>query len=241
MRARDEPRHVGENHGAAVFGLHNPQVRVQGREGIGGDLRMRARQRCQQRRLAGVGQADQAGIGDQLQLQAHAPLLTRLAELCRARRLPRRRGETRVAAAAPPAAHRHHTHAGREQVSDDLVAVAHERAWRHMQQHVGAVATPAIASLTGATMLGTKPAPVAVRGQGRVARIGDHGHVTAAPAVTTVRAAFGHELLAPEAHRPTSAVPGDDVEIDLVEEVSAGRRYPAASTRTRTGIAEILR
>ena len=53
------------------------EIRMQRREGIVGDLRLGRGDRRKEGRLAGIGQADQPGIGDQLQPQPDGPLLAR--------------------------------------------------------------------------------------------------------------------------------------------------------------------
>ena len=68
--------------------------------GILGDLRPRVRDARQQRRLAGVRQADERRVGEQLQVQLDVALLARHADLREARHLPRRADEARVAAPA---------------------------------------------------------------------------------------------------------------------------------------------
>ena len=59
--------------------LHEAQVGMLGGEGIGGDLGPGAGEAAEQRALAGVGHADQADVGDQLQFQPHGADLARLA------------------------------------------------------------------------------------------------------------------------------------------------------------------
>ena len=53
------------------------EVRLQRRERIVGDLRLGRRDAREEGRLAGVGQADEADIGDQLQPQPDPRLLAR--------------------------------------------------------------------------------------------------------------------------------------------------------------------
>ena len=73
---------------------------MQRRERIVGDLRLGGADRGEERRLAGIGQADEAGIGDQLQPQPDPALLACLAGIGVARRLVGGRLEMRVAEAA---------------------------------------------------------------------------------------------------------------------------------------------
>ena len=70
-RALDQPRDVGD-HELAVVGVDRAQHRLQRRERVGGDLRLRARHPRQQRGLARVGQPDEADVGEQLEVQLDA-------------------------------------------------------------------------------------------------------------------------------------------------------------------------
>jgi hypothetical protein len=74
MRALDQAGNVGEHEFAAVD-LDDAELRMQRGEGIVGDLRFGRADRGEKGRLAGIGQADQAGIGDQLQPQPDRALL----------------------------------------------------------------------------------------------------------------------------------------------------------------------
>ena len=86
---------------------HHAELRLQGGEGIVGDLRPGARDRGEQGRFAGIGQADQPGIGDQLQAQPDPALLAGPALVGAARRAVGRALEMRVAEAAIAALQQH--------------------------------------------------------------------------------------------------------------------------------------
>ena len=101
--ALDQPRDVGQ-HELAVLGVDRPEHRLQRRERIRGDLRLRPRHPGQQRRLAGVRQPDEPDVGQQLQLQLDLALLARQPLLGQPRRLPHRGGEVLVPAPARAAA-----------------------------------------------------------------------------------------------------------------------------------------
>ncbi len=101
--ALDQPRNVGD-HQLALVAIEHAEHRRERRERVVGDLRRGARQARQQRGLAGIRQADEADVGDQLQLQLEPPFLARQAALGKARRLARRRREALVALAAGAAA-----------------------------------------------------------------------------------------------------------------------------------------
>ncbi len=62
MRAFDEPGHVGDDEAAVAAQLHDAKVRRQRRERVVGNLGTRGRDACDQRGLAGVGEADEADI-----------------------------------------------------------------------------------------------------------------------------------------------------------------------------------
>ena len=80
------------------------EVRRQRRERVVGDLRPRRRDARDQRRLAGVREADQADVGEQLQLEPQVLVFAGLARLHLARRAVGGRREPRVAHAAAAAA-----------------------------------------------------------------------------------------------------------------------------------------
>ncbi len=107
-RALDQAGDVG-HHQLALVGFEHPQHRLERRERVGGDLRRRAREARQQRGLAGVGQADEADVGEQTQPQREPPLLARQAALGKARRLARGGGEALVAMASAAAARERRT------------------------------------------------------------------------------------------------------------------------------------
>ena len=103
--ALDQPRDVGE-HELAVVGLERAEHGLERRERVGGDLRLRAGHAREQRGLARVGQADEADVGEQLEVQPQRPLLAGQAALGEPRRLPDGGLEARVAAPARAAARR---------------------------------------------------------------------------------------------------------------------------------------
>ncbi len=68
MRAFDQAGNVGQHEFAAVDADH-AELRMQRGEGIVRDLRLGRADGREEGRLAGIRQADQTGIGDQLQAQ----------------------------------------------------------------------------------------------------------------------------------------------------------------------------
>jgi hypothetical protein len=106
VRALDEAGHVGDDEGLLVRLLahgDHAEVGLEGGEGVVGDLGPRGGDARDERGLAGVGIADQADVGQQLQFQAVAALLAGAAQLVLARSLVGAGGEVLVAAPAAPA------------------------------------------------------------------------------------------------------------------------------------------
>ena len=84
------PGHVGDDELAPVGRLHRPEHRRERRERVLGDLRPRVRDAREERRLAGVREPDERGVGEELEAELDLPLLAREADLGEARRLPGR-------------------------------------------------------------------------------------------------------------------------------------------------------
>ena len=103
VRAFDQPGDVGHDEAAIVAQRHDAEVGRERGERIVGDLGTRRRDARDQRGLAGVGEADEADVGEQLQLQPEEPLFARLARLGAPRRAVGGRHEVRVAAPAAAA------------------------------------------------------------------------------------------------------------------------------------------
>src|SRR4051812_14724629 len=99
VRAFDQPGNIGEHELAALV-AYDAEVWMQRGERILGDLRLGGGDERKQRRLAGVGQADDADIGDQLQPEPYPPLLALEARIGAARRTVGGGLEVRVTEAA---------------------------------------------------------------------------------------------------------------------------------------------
>ena len=189
-------------------------------EGIVRDLRLGARHRGQQRRLAGVGQSDQAGIGDQLQPQPDPALLARPAGSRMARRLVGGALEMRVAEAAVAALAQHDALARLGQVEQHrlLVLVEDLGADRHAHQDV--LGLGAGAHLAHAVMAAPHLEMLLVAVVDQRVEVGhrlDHD-VAALAAVAAVRPAELDELLAMKADAPGTAVAAFHEDLGFIEE-----------------------
>ena len=99
MGAFDQAGNVRQHEFAAID-ADDPEMRMQRREGIIGDLRLGGLTRGEESRFAGIGQADEAGIGDELQAQPDGALVTLQARIGTARRPVGRGREMGIAEAA---------------------------------------------------------------------------------------------------------------------------------------------
>ena len=86
-RALEQPGHVGHGQLARVVQLDRAEMRSERRERVVRDLGHRIRDASQERRLAGIREAEQRGIADHLEPQLELGRLAVLADLGRARRL----------------------------------------------------------------------------------------------------------------------------------------------------------
>ena len=118
--ALDQPGHVRDDREPLSVGIErdHAEVRADRRERVGPDFGPGLGERRQQRRLAGVWRADQADVGDELQLELHPALLAGRALLGVARRAVGRRREAGISATAATAAGDDEAGIGIEQLAD---------------------------------------------------------------------------------------------------------------------------
>ena len=103
MRALDEAGDVGDDEGLRVVRADHAEIRDERGEGIVGDLRLGRADDGDQRRLACIREADQADVGDQLQLDGQLALVAGVAVLGEAGSLAGGGGEVLVAPSAAAA------------------------------------------------------------------------------------------------------------------------------------------
>ena len=222
MRALDQPGQIGE-HEFALVDAHDAELRVQRGERIAGDLRLGGADRGQEGGLAGIGQADDAGVGDQFEAQPDDALDRRLARIGVARRAVGRRLEARVAEAAIAAGEDDDALADRGEIGDQRLAVLliDLRAGRDLEHRVLAVGAVPVLAHAVAAGFGLEVLLVAVVDQ-RVEPVDRLDHdVAAFAAVAAARPAELDELLAPERHAAVTARAGLDVDLGFVEEFHA--------------------
>ena len=206
----DQPRNVRDDELGAVRRVDRPEHRLERRERVVGDLRLRIGDPREQRRLPGIREADERSVGEQLQVQLELGLLAWQAGLCKPRRLERRRREAAVAASARAPATKDGPGARMREIGDEMpLSVEHLRADGDAEHGVfacGAV-LPRSPAWTPASrrVLASRPK----RRQVAEVGVGDEHDVASVAAVTSVGPTSGHVLLAPEAERAVSTTPGD--------------------------------
>ena len=137
-RALDQPGQVGDHQGVEITDARDRDVGRQRRERVVGDLGRGRGDLGEEGRLARVGQADHADLGEELELQAQLARLTRVAERRDARRLAHGRGEVHVAESSVAALGDLQALAQGRQVAQQVAVqrVEHLRAERHFHQVV---------------------------------------------------------------------------------------------------------
>ena len=218
-RALDQAGNVGHHEALFRPDPHHPQIRMQGRERVVGDLRPRVRNRGDERRLAGVGHAEQPDVGQHFEFEQQLLLLAGPARSLLPRRSVRAGLEVQVAEPAVAALDDQHLLVGHQQFGDHLIRleVGEDGPDGHAQRDVfggGAV-------LIGTAPVFATPCLVAAResevDQRVEVAVAHREHAAAAPAVATVRAAERQELLAPKTHAAVAALAGHDFDRGFVD------------------------
>ena len=219
MRPLDQPGDVGHHEGPELAEVHHTQVRLERGERIRRNLRPGRRDSRNERRFPSVREADDADVGDELQLEDQAALLAVRPGLGFARCLVGGRREGRVA--APPAPARRHPDdvAGARKVRQEHAAfVPHHRSGRHLDVEVLAAAPGPVAPLAVAAALRLKPSLVAEGVQSLEGRIRHHEDGAAVSPGTAVRAAPGDVLLAAEADTAVAPATSGDHDSRLIDQ-----------------------
>src|SRR5262249_9446163 len=219
VRALDQSRQVGDHERAAEFATFatraairadHAQIRLERGEWIVGDLGSRRGDHGNQRGLAGVGEADQADVGDEFQSEPQVTLFAGLAFLVFARCLVPGLGEVLVAATTAAPMRDPHALAGGSEIGHRFagVIIEDQRANRNRQNHFLAGVPGAIGAFAMAAAVGFELAVVAVAEQGVVVGIGFEIDAAAVTTVATRGSATRHKLLATKRNATVAAVAG---------------------------------
>ena len=125
-RTLDEAGHVGDGELARVRPVDHAEDRLERREGIVGDLRLRVRDASKERRLAGVRQAGERRVDDELQAELELRLVAGQARLRETRRLTCRGCESGVPAPAAPAARDDDAVVGRHEIGEQATVAVEQ-------------------------------------------------------------------------------------------------------------------
>ncbi len=210
--ALDQPGNVGED-GLAILAVDHPERRRDRRERVVGDLRRRPGQPPEQRGLAGVGQADQAGVGEQLEAELDPVLLAAGPALGEAGSLPGRVREALVAVSAAPAVGDDGALPGADQV--DAAAVDRDSLGpRRDQDLVVLPPAPVAVRAFAVTPLPSPEVLAALQGRQVAPRwVADEDDVAAVAAVAAVGSAARDVRLTPE--RDAAVTAGSALDPDL--------------------------
>src|SRR6516162_3013084 len=102
MGAFDEPGDIGNDEAAVIAQADNAEIGRQRGEGVVGDFGPCGGDARDERGFAGIREANEPDVREQLQLEAEIFDLARLARLYLARRAVGRRSESRVAQPSTP-------------------------------------------------------------------------------------------------------------------------------------------
>jgi hypothetical protein len=208
MSAFDQAGQVGQDKCPFSADAHFAQIRVLGGERVIRNFRMRLGQPAEQCGFAGVGQADQPGIGNDFQFEDQPAFFAGRAGLGFAWRLIDGGGKGLVSPAATASVSDRDLLARLGQIAQDMapVAVEDEGSGRDGYKEITATLAVTIGAAAGPARLGPPMLAMHDLGQAVGAGHGLDGDVAAVAAVAAVRPAARHVLLAPEAATPTAAV-----------------------------------
>ncbi|OQA37974.1 MAG: hypothetical protein BWY52_03316 [Chloroflexi bacterium ADurb.Bin325] len=219
VRALDEAGDVGPDHIAAVE-QHHAKLGFERREGIVGHLGPRRADPAQQSGLARVRRADDAHVGQQLELQVQPALLARLAVLRDARGLVDGRAERSVAAAAAagPRDQRLLARLGQIRQQKAGLDIARHGPDGHAEDQILALGAGLVLAAAGRAV-GRAVVNLLMKRQQR-ADVGGRLqiHVAAPASVAAARPAARHVRLAAKRHHAVAAVAGLDKNPGLIQE-----------------------
>ena len=215
----DQPRDVSHDDRGAVVEVDHAQIRLEGGEGIVGDLGACCTDPCDEGALAHVGESDQRDVGEQLELEPQ-PLLGDDLTLLGEARGPHRVGqEPGVAPAAGPSLRGEPTLAVDAEIGEDgAVGIAHQRAHRHANDQIVGTGTVSSLSLPVGPAVGSAVRVVSERQQRSDVVVGLQPHRATVPAVAAVGSTFRHVGLATHRHRSGTTVAAFHAETTLVDE-----------------------
>jgi len=223
--ALDEPRYIGNYERPSLRETYHTQVRDEGGKWVVSDFGAGCGDLRYKRGFAGIGEADEADLGEKLQLEADVPLLSCSPLLGKTRSLAARGGEVHVPLpAVSTTGHRKAVPvAGKIMENLAAIRVSHLGPHRNEQGQVrAAFSCLLLTAPVGASGRSEVSLEVKIK-EGLLGMCGLEDHVTALAAVTAVGTAPRHELLTSETHAPITTVAAPNVNIDLVDKAHTKR------------------
>lgn len=217
---------------------HDAQVRFQRGEGIVCDFGAGSGDARDKGRLAGVGIADKASIGQQLQLQPNVAFLAGSAKLVLARRLMGGCGEMLVAAAAAAATGEHDPLIRALKVVDLLpgVLVIDDGADRNLEHDIFAVPAGTVGAFAVTAPLCLVLRVIAKMDQSVVALAGLKHHVATATAVASGGSTARHKLFPTKGHAAIAAIAGLDLDSCLIDKHGLSKVFPPCGNRATLSV-----
>ena len=212
---------VRHDEGHALIYINNPQIGIQGRKMVVGNLRVGVGGDGKQGGFAHVGEAHKTHVCQKLQLQNHVPLLPLETGLGKPGNLTGGGGVMGIAPAAPSALGKNEILAGGH-VHNDLIrfGVPHDGAPGNLDDQVFAPFARHFSTLTADAGGGLVLALVAeIQKSGQVV-VDPENDAAAMSAVAAVRAAGGHIFFPVERHRSIAAPSADDGDAHFIHEHS---------------------
>ena len=203
-----------------VLDIDDTQMRGQCRKRVISDLGARGADLPNKRRLARVGEADQAHFGDKPELQAKTMVLSRPAFSMATGRLVGGRSEASIPPTTNSTASYEQAFAFFAEIAEDLAALVIEdhRTQRHRQHKIFTVPACSPPAFSVATAFRTKVRMVAEVDEGVAVRAGNEPNRTAFSTVATVRPPARDELLSTKANNPPPSVAGPHFDTGFVDE-----------------------
>src|SRR5579875_272705 len=249
VRAFDQAGDVHQHEGVELVDAHDAQLRLERRERVVRDFRPRGRNDGEQRGFAGIRQANDPTIGEQLELEAQLRRLAGFSALGKARSLARARCEVLVAEAAAPSPRDDQTlarmgevgnapHSGCRPVAFIFIDDRTDRN-RHVQVRAGA--SGFIGAAARAARFGGKLLLIAEVDQGGDAGIGFKDDIATFAAVAPGRPALGHVLFPPPRDKTVAALTGGHGYRGLINElrVALERQSDDVDVRSVAGVREL--
>ena len=234
-RPLDDAGNVGHHKGTSVAIGHDAERGFEGGEGVVGNLGAGVGERADQRRLTGVGEADQTDIGEELQFQDHHHFLHGLAGLGVARCLVGGGAKLEVAQSAASAFEQHHDLSVFDDIAEIFTGfgIVGHGAGRYLDVAVCAITAVAAAFAAVAAVAGKNVTVIAQVEQRPVVAVAAQVDVASAPTIAAVGAAEGLVFGAVHVHRTAAALTGATVDFDVVYEIGFHNRIRGRRSRRR--------